>query len=83
MAKEEEYFNPLDPLGPEFGKINQPIADTKGYTAFEGSRVMLPQPNMPVGNQIAYSNLPKLENLNAPNNQIYDKYENLRATKRK
>jgi len=72
MAKEEEYFNPLDPLGPEFGKINQPIADTKGYTAFEGSRVMLPQPNMPVGNQIAYSNLPKLENLNAPNNQIYD-----------
>ena len=71
MAKEEEYFNPLDPLGPEFGKINQPIADTKGYTAFEGSRVMLPQPNMPVGNQIAYSNLPKLENLNAPNNQIY------------
>ena len=24
---EQELFDPLDPLGPEYGKINQPIPD--------------------------------------------------------
>lgn len=36
MAEETEVFNPLDSLGPEFGKINRPVLDTQGLSPFEG-----------------------------------------------
>jgi hypothetical protein len=40
MAEETELFNPLDSLGPEFGK-NRPILDTQGLSPFEGK---MPRP---------------------------------------
>ena len=41
MAEETELFNPLDSLGPEFGKINRPALDTQGLAPFEGK---MPRP---------------------------------------
>lgn len=41
MAEETEVFNPLDSLGPEFGKINRPVLDTQGLSPFEGK---MPRP---------------------------------------
>ena len=41
MAEETEVFNPLDSLGPEFGKINRPTLDTQGLAPFEGK---MPRP---------------------------------------
>ena len=39
MADNTPGFNSLDPLGPEYGKINQPIIDPKGLSPFEGDRM--------------------------------------------
>jgi len=36
--EELDGFNSLDPLGPEYGKINQPLIDEKGFSAFEGDK---------------------------------------------
>lgn len=39
----EETFSPLDPLGPEFGGINRPVLDEKGFQPFEGDLIK-PEP---------------------------------------
>ena len=40
-------FNSLDPLGPEYGRINAPTIDSKGLSAFEGDRIDTPKINFP------------------------------------
>ena len=40
-------INPLDPLGPEFGGINRPVLDTKGYSPFEGKNLSDPVVKFP------------------------------------
>lgn len=47
MADDTPGFNSLDPLGPEFGKINQPIIDQKGLSPFEGDRMQDKPINFP------------------------------------
>lgn len=47
MADTNETFSPLDPLGPQFGKLNQPSLDVQGLTAFEGEKLSAPQINFP------------------------------------
>ena len=44
----DEGFNSLDPLGPEYGKINDPLLDTKGIAPFEGETLRDPKINFPV-----------------------------------
>lgn len=41
-------FNSLDPLGPEYGKINAPLLDSKGVAPFEGDRIKMPEINFPI-----------------------------------
>jgi hypothetical protein len=48
---EQELFDPLDPLGPEYGRINQPIPDVKGLSAFEGDLIDMPKTNIPTRNE--------------------------------
>ena len=47
MADTNETFSPLDPLGPQFGKLNQPSLDVQGLTAFEGDRLSTPKIEFP------------------------------------
>jgi|694.fasta_scaffold00105_24 cell fate (sporulation/competence/biofilm development) regulator YlbF (YheA/YmcA/DUF963 family) len=41
-------FNPLDSLGPEYGRINRPILDNKGLAPFEGDKLEMPKINFPI-----------------------------------
>lgn len=43
-----EGFNPLDPLGPEYGRISGPVLDSKGLAPFEGDRLEMPKINFPI-----------------------------------
>jgi hypothetical protein len=46
MAENNETpFSPLDPLGPEYGGINQPKLDELSYKPFEGDRIKMPEIN--------------------------------------
>jgi hypothetical protein len=47
MAEDNAPISSLDPLGPEFGRLNQPIVDQKGLSPFEGDRMRLPEINTP------------------------------------
>jgi hypothetical protein len=47
MAEENTPISFLDPLGPEFGRINPPVTDAKGYQPFEGSFLKNPSINFP------------------------------------
>jgi hypothetical protein len=76
MAEETELFNPLDSLGPEFGKINRPVLDSTGLSPFEGKSIKPQGINFPEVYYPAYpqpkTNLPNRairENVvgNAPN----------------
>jgi hypothetical protein len=66
----EEIFDPLDPLGPEFGKINDPIPDAKGLSAFEGDLIDMPKFNDSASNESYFPSVPKVDNLNRPNREI-------------
>lgn len=44
---EENLFNPLDDLGPEFGGINRPGSDANSYLPFEGDKIDTPKINFP------------------------------------
>ena len=67
---EQELFDPLDPLGPEYGKINQPIPDAKGLSAFEGDLIDMPKANIPTRNESFFPSIANVENLNRPNREI-------------
>jgi hypothetical protein len=67
---EQELFDPLDPLGPEYGKINQPIPDAKGLSAFEGDLIDMPKANIPTRNESFFPSIANIENLNRPNREI-------------
>ena len=43
----DEGFNSLDSLGPEYGRINQPLLDSKGLSAFEGDTLQDNKINFP------------------------------------
>lgn len=58
----DEIFNSLDPLGPEYGKINDPLLDSKGISPFEGNTLTDPKINFPV--------VPKINDLDLPNRSI-------------
>ena len=67
---EQELFDPLDPLGPEYGKINQPIPDAKGLSAFEGDLIDMPKANIPTRNESFFPSIANIDNLNRPNREI-------------
>lgn len=61
MAENTETpFSPLDPLGPEFGGINQPKLDELSYRPFEGDRINMPEINF------SASPVPSFSSLNQP-----------------
>jgi len=64
MAQSNEPINSLDPLGPEFGRINQPVIDQKGLAPFEGDKIQLPDPYFPV--------IPSAPSLDRPDQDIRD-----------
>lgn len=67
---DQELFNPLDPLGPEYGRINQPIPDAKGLSAFEGDLIDMPKANIPTRNETYFPAFSNIDNLNRPNREI-------------
>ena len=67
---EQELFDPLDPLGPEYGRINQPIPDVKGLSAFEGDLIDMPKTNIPTRNESFFPSIANIDNLNRPNREI-------------
>ena len=68
MAEETELFNPLDSLGPEFGKINRPVLDTQGLSPFEGK---MPRPQAINFPDVYYPAYPQPK-VALPNRQIRD-----------
>jgi hypothetical protein len=49
MAENNETpFSPLDPLGPEYGGINDPKLDELSYKPFEGDRINMPEINLSI-----------------------------------
>ena len=66
---EETPFNPLDALGPEYGKINEPTIDAKGLAAFEGDRIKQSPINFPSPASY-FQSLPGIDNLDRPNRSI-------------
>ena len=47
MAEDNIPFSPLDPLGPEYGRVDLPTIDTKGISPFEGDKIEQPKINFP------------------------------------
>jgi hypothetical protein len=64
-----EVFSSLDPLGPEYGKINQPTIDSKGLSAFEGDRIEMPKINFPESDSY-FPTLPNADGLTSPQKQV-------------
>ena len=62
MADTED-FSSLDPLGPEYGKLDLPTMDSKGLSAFEGAELKDPIINFPV--------VPKIQNLELPQHDVH------------
>ena len=65
---EENLFNPLDDLGPEFGGINRPGSDASSYLPFEGDKIKTPEINFP--KPPAPFSIPGVRNLTRPNFNI-------------
>jgi hypothetical protein len=65
----EETFSSLDPLGPEYGNINQPTLDNQGLSAFEGERIRDKQINFPTPQRFTPI-APGLNNLESPNQNV-------------
>lgn len=62
-------FNALDPLGPEFGRINPPVNDAKGLAPFEGNLLKNPKNNFPRPEKYFSTHIPT-EKVNLPNRSI-------------
>lgn len=62
-------FSSLDPLGPEYGKINAPRLDSKGLAPFEGGRLEMPKINFPEPERFTPV-IPNVQNLNNPAKSI-------------
>ena len=54
MADENIPFSPLDPLGPEFGRVDLPTIDVQGLTAFEGDKIEQAPINFPKSETPSY-----------------------------
>lgn len=67
--EENVPFNSLDPLGPEFGRINSPIIDSKGLAPFEGERSGDPKINFPSPEKY-FPSFAGVQNLDRPNRGI-------------
>ena len=65
----DEGFSSLDPLGPEYGRINQPLLDSKGLSAFEGDRIEMPKINFPESEKF-FPVLPGASGLESPQRQV-------------
>lgn len=63
-----EGFNSLDPLGPEYGRINQPLLDNKGLSAFEGDTLHDNKINFP--EQSFFPTVPNLQSLEQPQGNV-------------
>jgi hypothetical protein len=70
MAINDEVFNSLDPLGPEYGKINAPIIDSKGLSPFEGDGIELPKINFPDQGEQFFPIRPNINNLESPQKNV-------------
>jgi len=68
---EEIPFSPLDPLGPEYGRINAPVVDAKGLSAFEGDMIKESPINFPTAPSYQPI-LPGVDNLDRPNRSIQE-----------
>jgi len=66
---EQELFDPLDPLGPAYGNINQPLSDIREFTPFEGDRISMPKIDFPEVKNY-YQAIPNVDKLNKPNLSI-------------
>ena len=66
---EQELFDPLDPLGPAYGNINQPLSDIREFTPFEGDRISMPKIDFPEVKNY-YQGIPNVDKLNRPNLSI-------------
>jgi hypothetical protein len=64
-----DSFNSLDPLGPEYGRINQPLLDSKGLSAFEGDRLKMPEINFPSSGDY-FPILPNTGGLTSPQKSV-------------
>jgi hypothetical protein len=64
-----EPFSSLDPLGPEYGKINAPVTDAKGLAAFEGDKIDMPKINFEASQRFTPV-VPDVQNLNNPAAQV-------------
>ena len=71
--EELDGFNSLDPLGPEYGKINQPLIDEKGFSAFEGDKIEMPKADLSEPS-FYYPSIPGIGNLNRPNRPIVNNH---------
>ncbi len=73
MADENIPFSPLDPLGPEYGRVDLPTIDVQGLSAFEGDKIEQPQINFPKSEPPRY--YPVLPNTNGtiPTKQVVRK----------
>ena len=65
----DEGFSSLDSLGPEYGKINAPLVDSKGLSAFEGDRIEMPKINFPDSDKF-FPVSPYAGNLDSPQKSI-------------
>ncbi len=66
---EDEGFNSLDPLGPEYGRINQPLLDSKGLSAFEGETLRDNKINFPTSPSF-FPTVPDINNLEQPQGNV-------------
>lgn len=69
MASTNDGFNSLDPLGPEYGRINAPTIDSKGLAAFEGDKISTPKINFPSQDKF-FPTLPGLDSLSQPQQNV-------------
>jgi conjugal transfer/entry exclusion protein len=69
MAEDNSTFSSLDPLGPEYGGINQPILDQKGLAPFEGDNLSMPEVKTP---DVYFPVIPSADGLNKPHQGIRD-----------
>lgn len=76
MAENNETpFSPLDPIGPEYGGINQPKLDELSYKPFEGDRIKMPEINFKA------SPVPSVSSLNIPHINIQDNVTGVQPNK--
>lgn len=76
MAENNETpFSPLDPLGPEYGGINEPKLDELSYKPFEGDRIKMPEINF------SASPVPSFNSLNQPQLNVQNTITGIKPNK--